>query len=351
MTTTETSLETALTDALDTREATAFVHAGSARDPAIRYCDSTLETGRHAVAFDGREWYLHSGDSTSAHPADALASRLADHEISGTVLTPARIPHDAALYLEQAGFFLASSDVIARTRATKTPDERDRITTAQAAASAGIRRAASLLAEATTTDGQLAIDGDVLTPASLRRAIDEAIVSAGAFPTGNTAINPETATETLRPGDPIVLAVAPRDPEGYYGGLVRTLVVDGDGGRERRAHVAVTQAFRSATSMLTADAQSVTAVEADLEAEVRAFGFDENDGIETRVTGVGLDPHERPHRGDHEVGSGTLVRLDVGVAVDDHCRLRLADVFTVDSDEVRRLKSPSQSLDPAALFD
>lgn len=354
---TDSSPETALSDALEAREATAFVHAGTPRDPAIRYCDPTLDAGRHAIAFDGEEWHVRSADASSGsgsgstHPADALASQLIDDGLAGTVLTPARIPHDAALYFEQAGFTLSSSDAVSEARATKTVEERDRIATAQAAASAGVRRAASLLAAATTADGRLAVDGDVLTPEDLRIATDEAIASTGAFPDGNTAVDPGPDAETLRPGEPIVVAVAPREIGGYHGGLVRTFVVDGDGGLERRAHIGVTHAFRSATAMLTADTHSVTAVEADLEAEVRAFGFDDHDGIEPRVAGVGLEPQERPQRGGHEVGPGTVVRLDVGVALDDRRRIRLADVVAVEAERVRPLESPSQSLDPAAALE
>jgi len=62
-------------------------------------------------------------------------------------------------------------------------------------------------------------------PARLRIAIDEAIVGAGAFPVGTTAVNPDssagTDAESLRPGEPIVLETAPRGPAGYYGGSGR----------------------------------------------------------------------------------------------------------------------------------
>lgn len=357
---------TVLTDALEDREAAAFVHVGTDRDPAIRYCRPESHDGVTAVAYDGseREWLVRSAaDGTQGHPAERLAADLADRGLEGTVLAPARIPHDAALYLEHAGFDLASTDAIERARASKTAGEREQVAVAQRAASAGIRRAASILADATVVDGRLAAAGDggdaepaLLTPARLRTAIDEAVVAAGAFPDGNTAVDPRSDTgrdEPLRPGEPIVLETAPRGPAGYYGGLVRTLVVDSDGGRERRVHVAVTQSFRSARSMLTAGPESVTAVEADLEAEVRSFGFGDGDAVEARVSGVGLEPRERPVDGGESVGSGAVVRLDVAARVDEDDWLRIADVLAVNGEGERPdwMAAPSQSLSPAALLE
>ncbi|WP_254762138.1 M24 family metallopeptidase [Natrinema marinum] len=365
-----------LSAALEDNEATAFVHVGTDRDPAIRYCGSTLangptpSAGPTAIAYDGvdREWLVRSAaDESDGHPADRLAAALADRGREGTVLAPARIPHDAALYLENAGFDLASTDAVERARATTTGGERERIAAAQRAASAGIRRAASLLADAAVVDGRLAIPGDggaasdadlePLTPAQLRTEIDAAVVAAGAFPDGNTSVNPRSSVEPddtpLRPGEPIVLEVTPREPAGYYGGLVRTLVVDSDGGRERRVHVAVTQSFRSARSMLTAGPESVTAVAADLEAEVRSFGFGDGDAIETRVAGVGLEPSERPIDGGATVAAGTVARFDVAARVDDDRWLRIADIVAVNDEGERPewLAAPSQSLEPAALLE
>ncbi|ELZ22607.1 M24 family metallopeptidase [Natrinema limicola] len=353
---------------LEKRDATAFVHAGLEHDPAIRYSCESLPHGRTAVAYDGTadEWLVHSPDVSDGHPAADLAATLTGRGCEGTILTPPHVPHDAALYLENAGFEVASTDAIARARATKTAGERDRIALAQRAASAGIQNAAAMLADATVVDGRLAVadgNGDTipLTPARLRIAIDEAIVGAGAFPAGNTAVNPETVSHldtdadgtALRPDEPIVLAAAPCGPAGYYGGLVRTLVVDSDGGQERRVHVAVTQSFRSARSLLTAGSASVRTVAADLEAEVRSFGFDDSDDIEATVSGVGLEPCEGPSDGSNEIEPGAVVRLDVAARVDETSRLRIADVVVVTDEGERpeRLAAPAHSLSPAALLE
>ncbi|WP_440770754.1 M24 family metallopeptidase [Natronorubrum sp. DTA28] len=365
-------LESTVRDTLERRDAGAFVHVGTRDDASIRYCRSALEGGStvdraaagptFAIAFDGDEWLVDSSRDAATHPAKALATRLAERLESGTILTPARVPHDAALYLEQAGFDLASTDVLERARARKTDAERDRIADAQAAASAGIRRAASLLASAVIDDGRLLADGKPVTPSRLRTTVDEAIVSAGSFPAGNTVVNPDpghtpstpdTEHEPLRAGEPIVLETAPRGPDGYHAGLARTLVVDGDGGSERRAHVGATQSFRSAAAMLTADTESVTAVEADLEAEVRAFGFGEGDDVRTRAFGVGLEPCERPLEGGETVEPGSVVRLESAVRVGDGAWLRIADLLVKaeDGERATYLEAPSRSLEPSAVLE
>lgn len=388
-------LEATISEELEVCEAVAFVVAGTRLDPTIRYCESVLgesprgeradgstpitgggfgpqSVGRNrerlALAFDGDAWYAERSTSASSHPADALAAKLADSSGSGTVLAPQHIPHDSALYLQKSGFELASSDVASRTRATKTERELERISSVQAAASAGVRRGAAVLSSAVIDDGTLVLEGEALTPTRLATLIDGEIVSAGGFPGANTVVNPDpehtpstleepagesSATESLRAGEPIVVQTAPRGPDGYHGGLTRTFVGDGDGGRERRAHVGATQSFRSAAAMLTADTESVTAVEADLEAEVRAFGFDDPDAVKTRVSGVGLEPAEAPLEGGDRIEPGHVVRLEAAVRVDDESWLRIADVLVKPDGEerARYLEGPSRSLEPTAVVD
>jgi hypothetical protein len=341
------ALERALADALDTREAVAFVHVGSSREPSLSYCRPSLPAGYHAIAFDGRQWCVHSGDAVSTGPAAELTAELADTVGTGSILAPSRLPHDAALYLEDEGFSLTSSDVVERARATKTANERERIASAQGAASAGVRRAAAMLDDATAVDGRLVADDEVLTASRLRAAVDEAIVEIGGFPAGNTGVF-AGSDGRIGVGEPVVISATPVEATGYHGGLTRTFVVDGDGGAERRAHVGVTQSFRSAAAMLTADERSVAAVEADLAAEVRAFGFDERDGIDVRVAGIGLDAYERPWRPNHEIGPNAVVRLSVSVGVGTG-RIALADLLAVGADGVDWFAAPSRSLDPAAV--
>ncbi|NGM68182.1 M24 family metallopeptidase [Natronolimnobius sp. AArcel1] len=350
-------IESHIDETLEDRGACAAVTVGEAQTPVVQYCLSALEdhpthdqTQVVALGYDGTEWAVF-GDN-GAHPATALGDALVDQYGERTVLTPATIPHDAALHLEAAGLTLASSDVCDRARAVKTARERPSIETAQVAAREGLQRGAAIIAGATVTDGCLERDGTPVTAQSLRVAIDEAIVSAGGFPAGNSTVKQgqaQTPTQALEPGEPLTVIVQPRGPAGYYGRLIRTFVVDSDGGRERRAHVALTQAFRSSQSMLTAGPESIRAVEADLEAEIRAFG--EDGEIETRVAGIGLEPAERPRAGADSIEPGSLVCLEAAVELADGQWLRLADVLAKEEEGVSWIGAPSRSLEPAALLE
>lgn len=336
---------------LETREAAAFVHAGTGVDPSLRYVPGTPfepRTSTRAVAITPTDVFVCGpGGNVDGHPADRLATRLADGGFGGTVLTPPAIPHDAALYLERAGFSLASTDAIARARAIKTPGERERIEYAQEAAAAGVERAAAVLDRAAVADGRLDAGGTAVTPTRLRREVDEAIVTAGAFPVGNTAILADAdRDEPLVPGEPIVVEPASVEPGGYHGGLARTLVVDGDGGWERRAHVAVESALRSAATMLEAGDATVAAVETELAAETRSFGFGE--GVSASVYGVGLARRERPDEPDDGIDAGAVVRLEAAVR-DDGRTVRLADLLERRDGDARWLSRLSRSLDPATI--
>lgn len=360
---------------LANQSAAALVLVGSDREPSLRYCLSVIDdldldtdhdhpdtapahsaSGRtHAIAVvlvDDRFTVLSESHNSTADPAHRLATRLADVvPDSATVLTPRTIPHDAACYLEDTGLSLTSTAVLGQTRARKTVTERDRIERAQTAAVAGVRRGASLLASATTVDGRLESDGEPVTASRMRRTIDEGIVAAGAFPGAQTAIAGEPAAAIEReqhvadpfsPGQPITVSVAPREPDGYHGGLTRTFVVAGEGGRERRAHVAVTRALTSAQSLLSTDEDvSVRSVEADLEAEIRAFGFETP---AASVHGVGLEPRERPCDGGEVIDTGAVVRLEG--AVDG---IRVADLLCRTETGADWVRDSSRSLEPSSL--
>lgn len=338
----------------------AFVHVGPVVEATIRYCfppttsESTAttppwtRTDSRAIAVTDED-VLVCEPRDDTHPAERLASRLADRGLSGTVLTPPTIPHDAAIYLDRAGFVLASSDAVAHARARKTAAERARLVDAQRTGGDGIRRAATILADADIVDGRLVVDGGPLTPDRLRRELDSTIVAAGGLPAGTTSVrSPRGSDEPLRPGEPIVLSTAPRGPAGYHGRLVRTLVVESDGGWERRAHVAIESAFRSVVTMLGADDSTVGAVEAELVAEVRSFGFAEE--VTATVSGVGLEPGERPSAPIDPIDDGTVVGVEAAIGTEDGTgEIRLCDLLERRDGDADWLSVPSRSLDPETV--
>ncbi len=283
----------------------------------------------------------------------------------GHLLVPRSIPHDAAVYLQRARYDLASTPIVAEIRAIKTPTEIDRLRRVQLAAAAGMARAETIVARSEPVEGSrvdstdeprsdadegavLGWDGDDLTTGRLRRALNATLAECGVRDAGNTAVVAGAGTtdhrgfehDVVRPGETVRIDLAPRGPDGYYGALGRTFVVDGDGGWARRADVAV-GAARNAGLAAVEPGESVASVNREVTAEAAAYGFDpggagdEADAVATPRTGhgVGLSRHESPSpTGDAELRPGHVLTVGSSVSDPEHGGVRLADLIVVTED-------------------
>ncbi|QWC19331.1 M24 family metallopeptidase [Halorubrum sp. 2020YC2] len=306
----------------------------------------------------------HAGERAAAVVADLIDGGEEDETGTAdrTVLTPASLPHDAAVYVERAGNELASTDAVAAARTRKTPAEVDRIRRVQRAAVAGLARAEAVLAESEVTDEsdeKAADDGtadgrrpplrwadDPLTTERLRREVNAALAGRGVRDAGNTVIGagPSAAdlhyvgNDPIRPGETVLLDVSPRGPDGYYGDVTRTFIVDGDGGWERRAYVAVEAAREAALAEVEPGVPAKT-VHGEAAAELTAYGFDptagEGEAGFTHGTGhgVGMSLHEGPSlSGVGELRPGHVVTIEPGVYDPDVGGVRLEDLILVTDD-------------------
>ncbi len=370
----------ALRETLADRDAAAFVHVGDRFDDDLRYLTRFLGPDREYAVVVTPETAvccaprLFGDDARAAFPGEVrtenadlspgrrAAAVLDDCGAAGTVLTPQSIPHDAALYLEDAGYELASTDAVAAARAVKREREVDRIRTVAGAAEAGIRRAAAVLRAATVDGDELRWDGDPLTTERLRRAVDATMAGAGVDPARNTVCGagPSCADlhyrgdDPVRPGETVLLDVSPRGPAGYYADCTRTFVVDGDGGWPRRAHVATEMGMDAAFAVLSAGAGELARkVHTEAAAEIRAYGFPVDDGpvgfTHSVGHGVGLSLHERPSvRGDAELRDGTVLTVEPGVYDPERGGVRIEDLVVVREDGYENLIDLPRSLDPGA---
>ena len=314
---------------------------------------------RAAAAVDeGRDGNGSNGDDPGGSETDP------------TLLVPASIPHDAAVYLERAGYELASTTVVDEIRAVKTRAEIDRIRRVQRAATAGMARAETVLsrsvpvgdgptdAESTdddpngphpsgSADGELRWNDDPLTTERLRRSINATLASHGVRDAGNTVIGagPSAAdlhyvgTDPICAGETVLIDLSPRGPDGYYGDLTRTFVVDGDGGWSRRAYVAVEAARKAALAEIEPGVTAAT-VHEEAAAELGAYGFDpaadEGESGFTHGTGhgVGVSLHESPSlSSDAELRPGHVVTVEPGVYDPATGGVRLEDIVVVTEDE------------------
>ena len=375
-------------DALATRDATAFVHVGTAEDPILRYLSGASDVdGELAVCVTSEQAMLFAPDAPEAareaFPGDRVlpgggaiptgervAVALADLGRSGTVLAPRTIPHDAALYLEDAGFEVASSTAVADARVAKTDAERLRQRTVQAAADAAVGRARTVLRESERESGDghghgghghahaaddghdprddhLVFEGMAVTTERVRREVASELAGAGVDPgvvaVGAGADATPRSDAAVHPGEPVVLALAPRDRDGYHGRVVRTLVVDGDGGWTRRAQLAADGGVNAALAELEPGVD-LAAVEREGAAELTAYGFD--DPASTfDAHGVGLARRERPLDSEATVPEGAVVALDATVDGPDGV-VRVADLAVVTDDGAEQVGTADRSLTP-----
>lgn len=294
-----------------------------------------------------------AGEPVGNRAAAVLDERQPDES---ELLVPRSIPHDAAVYLERAGYALSSTPVVGETRAVKTPVEVDRIRRVQRAAAAGMARAETVLARSeprTEADGSgetagspedrgvLRWNGGTLTTERLRRAVNATLAGAGVSDADNTVIGAGRAAAARRAGDgpirageTVVVDVAPRGPDGYHGGLTRTFVVDGDGGWARRAYVAVEAAREAALAEVEPGAPAAT-VHGEAAAELAAYGFDPDaaSGEAGFAHGVGMSRREPPSLpGDTALRAGHVLAVRPGVYDPAAGGVRVADVVVVRED-------------------
>ena len=325
-------------DALAERDAVAFVHAGDDADSAVFGAEGVVVTADRAVGL-----VVDSADATTSGPESSgvdgdLTLRTADdppeavarlaHELTpgptGTVLTPRAVRHDTALFLERAGFDVASTAAVADARATKTPAEREALRRLGSTVEGVVDRTVDRLAAddwpdrvdtEAETRGHDGDAGPAPTTTRLRRAVAVELARGGV---GAADTRVRGVDGRVVPGRPVVVDCRPRGPDGSRLRAAWTLVVDGDGGWERRAHVALEAAHRAGRGRLAAalDGETETAggVAGEVRAELTAYGFEEPT---VAVYGVGLSARESPRGGDRiDAGQAVVVAASVTRAAD-----------------------------------
>jgi Xaa-Pro aminopeptidase len=352
-----------LAAAVDDADAVGYVHVGDRFDDGLRYCTRfdgpdrdyafvwtpdrsvlcapALFARQAGREFAGDEVRTEDADDPAGVRAAAVLDDLTDG--GGTVLVPPRVPHDAAVYLERAGYRVASTDAVDAARAVKTDAEVETVRRVQRAAARGMRRAETILATADVDGDELVWRDAPLSTERLRRQVNAELAAHGVDPAGNTVVGAGascadlhfTGLDEVRPGETVLLDVSPRGPHGYYGDLSRTYVVDSDGGWERRAYVAVEAALRAALDAVEPGEPART-VHRDAAAELAAYGFDpeaeEGESGFTHGTGhgVGLSLHERPSlRAETDLEPGMVFTVEPGVYDPDRGGVRLEELVAV----------------------
>ncbi|MFB6070977.1 MAG: M24 family metallopeptidase [Halanaeroarchaeum sp.] len=369
-----------LADAVYERDAVGFVHVARPRDPTMRYI-ARVDGPRSRMAFvfvNGDALLVppashcdaakrqFAGDAivdpaslSGDGPGERAAELLGDRADPGTVLTPRHVPHDAALFLERAGFDPASTEAVDRARETKSSAEIDRIRRVQRGAEAGVRVAAEVLAGAAVDGREIRDQGGSLTTGGLRRRVNAALAERGLEDAGNTVVAAGRAAASprfggdvpIRPGEPVIVDVTPRGGHGYHVDFARTFVVDSDGGWDRRAHVAVEQALQAGIDAVEPGASPAT-VHRAVAGEIRSFGFPADRSrdvgfVHDAVHGVGLARREAPSVSGGPLEPGHVLAVEAGVYDPAEGGVRLEEPVVVGTDGVRRTTEATRSLEPA----
>ena len=213
---------------------------------------------------------------------------------------------------------------------------------ALAPASAGVVAAAAALAGATPVDGRLCVDDAPLTATRLEAVAADGVCRAGGDPSGATAVEPRGE---LRAGQPVIVALEPR-VSGVGGPLSRTFVVDGDGGWERRAAVAVGMAHDAVRRVAEPGLPARRVVD-EAVAELGAYGLATDGAVARSIGGTDVD-----FSTDDALIAGDVFVLDP-VATDpdpgtDRGRIRIGTCYAATESGCRPLGATPTSLSPGA---
>jgi Xaa-Pro aminopeptidase len=282
-------------------------------------------------------------------------------------VVPHTFPLEVARTLEANGVELTvDREFFDARRRVKNEVELAGIRRAQRAAEAGMDAARDLFRRAVRSNGGLSVDGAPLTSERVKLAIQEAFMrhgcSADEFIVSHgpqSAIGHDAGSGEIRPGEPIVIDVWPRDAEtACYADMTRTFCI-GDVPEElRRFHGIVKESLDRSLGSIRAGAsgQDVFAVscepfhrEGHKTLLNKAPGEVVEDGyFHSLGHGVGLDVHEQPSlsRIGEELLAGDVVTVEPGLYRRGWGGCRLEDLVVVTEDGAENLTQYPYDLEP-----
>jgi Xaa-Pro aminopeptidase len=282
-------------------------------------------------------------------------------------VVPTTFPVELADRLRSEGVEITPDrEAFVQRRRVKTEAELEGIRRAQRGAEAGMDAARELFRRAEEKGGSLLLDGELLTCERVKNEIQQAftklnllceefIVSHGA----QTAIGHEMGFGEIKPNEPIVLDLWPRDRESScYADMTRTFVIGEPSEELATYHSLVYQALQRSL----ADVKPGVAGR-DVYVVVSEFfheagyptGLHKKDGevLENGFFhglghGVGLEVHEQPwlSRYPGELVQGDVITLEPGLYRNGYGGCRLEDLVLVTRDGAESLTNYPYDLRP-----
>lgn len=245
-------------------------------------------------------------------------------------------------------------------RRVKTAEQLEGIRRAQRAAEAGMDAARGLLRSGDAEAGALTVER---VKAAIGQAFlehgataDEFIVSHGP----QSAIGHHMGAGTIRPGEPVVIDLWPRDNDtACFADMTRTFCVGEAPAELREWHGLVREALDTSLAAVRAGASARAVYDASCDVFERAGhptgrtkepGTPLEDGFFHGLGhGVGLEVHEEPGMGltsSKELVAGDVVTLEPGLYRRDTGGVRLEDLVLVTADGAENLTRYPYDLEP-----
>jgi Xaa-Pro aminopeptidase len=280
---------------------------------------------------------------------------------------PASFPVGVADHLRTKGIdLIVDRELFDERRRAKNETELRGIRRAQKACEAALDAARELLRRAEPNGAGLEVAGEPLTSERLKRAIEDVfadhgveggdmIVSHGP----QTAVGHDPGSGQLRPSEPIVFDLYPKDKKtGCYADMTRTYVVGEAPDELREYHRLVKEALERSTAEVRPGVNGRTLYEL----VCRIF---EDAGYKTQLNkqpgevledgffhglghGVGLEVHELPSmsRTGHDLVPGDVITIEPGLYRSGWGGLRLEDLLLVTQDGYEVITDYSYDLQP-----
>jgi Xaa-Pro aminopeptidase len=304
------------------------------------------------------------GEGKKGWEVDLELAVRACHELGIERATvPSSFPVGHADHLRANGIeVVVERDLFDDRRRSKNQTELRGIRKAQKACEAALDVARDLLRRAEANGGGLEIDGEPLTSERIKRAIEdvfadhdveasEMIVSHGP----QTAVGHDMGSGQIKPNEPIVFDLFPRDKEtGCYADMTRTYVVGEPSDELKDWYRLVKQALDESTAGVKPGVNGRALYE-------QVCNIFHGAGYKTQLNkepgevledgffhGLGLEVHELPNMGriGHDLVPGDVVTIEPGLYRSGYGGLRLEDLVLVTEDGYEVITDYPYDLEP-----
>lgn len=311
---------------------------------------------------------LESGMTREDLVLELIARAAAKMGLKDALVDP-EFPLAVADRLRADGITLTPNhEAFSSRRRAKSRAELEGIRRAQRAADDGMAAAAALLRRAAIdAEGQLIVDGDVLTAEEVRGVLRDACAAAGAPAPADVIVasvwqgfGHEPGSGPLPAGLPIQIDLWPRDEQsGCWADMTRTFVVGEVNEATRAQEKLVREAFFAARDAVRPGitGRELHAITCDV---FEAAGFKTqrtgkdpdhpNDGFQFSLGhGVGLEVHEDPSLGQSgrtPLVVGDVIAIEPGLWENDLGGVRFEDLLLVTEDGCETLTNYPYDLKP-----